>query len=182
MAAMTNKLMLVLIAALPLLAGCSGLADDLGLGRNSPDEFAVVDRPPLAMPPDFTLRPPQPGAARPQESKMSDRAQSVLFGAGGERPTSEASGSEGALLELAGADRAVPDIRRTVDRESAERVTASKRLIDDLLWWKENRAPTTTVNAPDEAQRLRDAKAKGANPAKGATPVIERGRPGWLGL
>ena len=182
MDAMTKFRLIMLVALMPLMAGCGGLADDLGLGRNSPDEFAVVDRPPLAMPPDFTLRPPQPGASRPQESKMSDRAATVLFGAGNDQPVTTASGSEGALLELAGANRAQSDIRKTVDRESAERVTASKRLIDDLLWWRENRAPTATVNAPEEAKRLRDAKVKGDNAAKGATPVIERGRPGWLGL
>ena len=49
------------------LGGCSNamsqLSDEFGLGRsNGPDEFAVATRAPLSMPPDFSLRPPQPGA------------------------------------------------------------------------------------------------------------------------
>lgn len=165
-----------------LLTGCSSLADDLGIGRNSPDEFAVVDRPPLSLPPDFTLKPPQPGAPRPQEIKATQRAEQIILGENTIKADSSASESEQALLQLAGADKSMPNIRNTIDRESAERVTASKRLIDDLLWWKENRAPDTTLIAAEEAKRIRDAKAKGQNISKGATPVIERDRRGWLGL
>lgn len=46
-----------------LIAGCSGadVKETLGLGRAGPDEFRVVSRPPLSVPPEFTLRPPLPG-------------------------------------------------------------------------------------------------------------------------
>jgi hypothetical protein len=74
----------VQIAALGLtvlLAGCGGMTEALGLGRNPPDEFAVVERPPLVLPPDFHLRPPLPGAPRPQEVSMALRASTPLFGA-----------------------------------------------------------------------------------------------------
>ncbi len=46
-------------------AGCSGAKEALGLVQDPPDEFRVVSRAPLAIPPDFTLRPPRPGEARP---------------------------------------------------------------------------------------------------------------------
>ena len=50
-------------AALAGLAGCSGgTRQALGLVRSSPDEFAVVAKAPLVLPPDFGLRPPIPGA------------------------------------------------------------------------------------------------------------------------
>ncbi|MBK5955442.1 hypothetical protein CCR92_15760, partial [Rhodospirillum rubrum] len=45
------------------LSGCSNAKKSLGLDRQPPDEFKVVTRAPLAMPPDFNLRPPQPGIA-----------------------------------------------------------------------------------------------------------------------
>ena len=50
-----------------LLPGCSDLRAALGMDRAGPDEFAVESRAPLLIPPDFDLRPPQPGAPRPQE-------------------------------------------------------------------------------------------------------------------
>ena len=76
-----SKVICLVLSALMLLslAACGGVADTLGLGRNPPDEFAVVDRPPLSLPPDFELRPPRPGAPRPQEIATSRRASETLF-------------------------------------------------------------------------------------------------------
>jgi hypothetical protein len=66
------------------LGGCSGIRDSLGIGKHPPDEFQVVSRAPLSMPPDFNLRPPQPGVPRPQEGTPRDQAQSALFNASGQ--------------------------------------------------------------------------------------------------
>jgi hypothetical protein len=83
---------------------------------------------------------------------------------------------------VAGASAADPQIRATIDRESAQRVVASRRLVDDLLWWRDATSPATTVDAPAERERLREAREKGEPPNKSATPVIERRKRGWLGL
>lgn len=61
------------------LGACSGVQKQLGLERTSPDEFAVVSQAPLSLPPDINLRPPQPGAPRPQEGTMTDAAEATLF-------------------------------------------------------------------------------------------------------
>ena len=45
-----------------LLAGCEGIRDQLGFNKKAPDEFTVVKKAPLVLPPDFSLRPPAPGA------------------------------------------------------------------------------------------------------------------------
>ena len=63
----------ILIAALvslPLLVGgCSNIRETLGLSKQSPDEFKVVSRAPLSMPPDYNLKPPTPGAPRPHVAR-----------------------------------------------------------------------------------------------------------------
>lgn len=77
-----------------LLAGCqSG-----GLGnRNRPDEFAVARQAPLVIPPDFALRPPQPGAPRPQDAGgPSQQALEALFGGSAPRSASEAAAVQAA--------------------------------------------------------------------------------------
>jgi hypothetical protein len=72
------KIWFMVLLVLPIGA-CSGtLADQLGMGKRAPDEFAVVARQPLIIPPDFDLRPPQPGAERPVGVRPSDRAYSSL--------------------------------------------------------------------------------------------------------
>ena len=50
------------------LAACSLQAarQTLGIEKQSPDEYLVVERAPLSLPPNFDLRPPTPGAAQAQ--------------------------------------------------------------------------------------------------------------------
>src|SRR5688572_33350449 len=77
----TPILIAALAVALPLATGgCSGVKETLGLTKQSPDEFKVVSRAPLSMPPDYNLRPPTPGSARPQEGTPRDQAQQAVLG------------------------------------------------------------------------------------------------------
>src|SRR5580692_2744055 len=94
-----------LLAAPLLLAACSGNVERaFGLQRDAPDEFTVTTRAPLSMPPDFTLRPPDPGAARPQEQSTTQTAQVTIAGADALNAPSGPSDSPGqdALLAAAG--------------------------------------------------------------------------------
>ena len=63
------------------LAGCGNsdtLSRTFGLTRDAPDEFTVTTRAPLSMPPDFSLRPPRPGAPRPMEQSPRTQAEEAL--------------------------------------------------------------------------------------------------------
>lgn len=165
------------------LTACGGVRESLGLGRSPPDEFAVVDRPPLAMPPDFGLRPPVPGAPRPQEVDVSQHASAALFGSDLAAPQNASmSPAEKALLAQTGADKALPDIRSVINTESSQMVDVSPHLMEQLLWWKNDAKPGMVVDAAAEARRIKEAKDKGEALNKTATPVIERDKPGWLGL
>ena len=55
-------LSILCLAGASLLTGCTDLKKSMGLEPTLPDEFAVESRAPLTIPPDFDLRPPQPGA------------------------------------------------------------------------------------------------------------------------
>src|SRR5207253_3680141 len=84
-------LAVALASSMPLLAGCSGFRQALGMDRVGPDEFAVESRAPLTIPPDYDLRPPQPGAARPQEVTAAERARKVIDAAGPGEPGKQAT-------------------------------------------------------------------------------------------
>ena len=63
------------------LGGCSGtVQENLGLGKRSPDEFQVVRRAPLILPPDYSLRPPEPGAPGPAAQDTAAQAEQILTG------------------------------------------------------------------------------------------------------
>lgn len=173
---------LIALGLVLALAACGSVRENLGLGRAAPDEFAVVDRPPLSMPPDYGLRPPEPGAPRPQEAHMSEQASNVLFGPNGTMTATDMSEAEKALLVESRADKADPNIKQIVEREAAQKVSGTRHLVDELLWWKKKENPATTVDAPAEAARIKEAQEQGEPLNKGGTPVIERQKSGWLGL
>ncbi len=75
----------LVIASLLPLGGCAQgtVQDALGMGKRAPDEFAVVKRAPLILPPEYDLRPPDPGAPRPNVGRTSDQARVALTGTEG---------------------------------------------------------------------------------------------------
>lgn len=101
-----RKMVLLAAGAAIVLSGC---ARKVGFDRTRPDEFAVARQPPLAIPPDFALVPPQPGAARVQSNTGQDQTLQALFGANTQRSPTEA-----ATLDEAGAGSADPGIRSGV--------------------------------------------------------------------
>jgi len=162
------------MAALLVLAGCTGddLTRSFGLQRDAPDEFTVTTRAPLSMPPDFSLRPPQPGASRPQEQSIAQSAQVTVAGSAAfDTPASPGSTpGQDALLAAAGSPPPA-DIRARVDAEAVQ-AASSHALSDELLFWKSPTPPGTAVDAQQEAQRLQQNAALGNAPDSGETPVI----------
>jgi hypothetical protein len=188
----TKRAMLAAAAAVCLVAlgGCEGTKNVLGLKKQAPDEFAVVTRAPLELPPDFGLRPPKPGAERPQETSPRERAREILLGkpggseAGSLEAEAVASGryskGEAALLSRAGALDASPDIRQKVNQEDAALAAAGTGFMDKVLFWQDKEPRGQLVDAEKESRRLREASALGDAPNKTDVPVIERRQRGWL--
>ena len=85
------RLGVVSLAGVVLLAGCSDFKKSIGLEPGMPDEFAVESRAPLTIPPEFDLRPPTPGAPRPQEKSADQQAKDVMAEAGPGEPGNKAS-------------------------------------------------------------------------------------------
>jgi len=157
--------MRALLAALALglaLSGCGRVREAVGLTKQPPDEFNVVTRAPLAMPPSLdVLPPPQPGAARPQELQPAEQAQAALFGT--VLPVEEAaSGGEQALLADAQAGVAEPDIRETVDAEHMALLEDSQGWVEYLQFWRDFPDPSAVVIDPaKERARLQGNAALG---------------------
>jgi hypothetical protein len=167
------------------LGGCGDTRKALGYEKATPDEFRIVTRAPLSLPPDYSLRPPQPGATRPQEAFGAQAGRQAVLGASQARGagagiTDGLSPAESALLTRAGVDRADPTIRETVDRESSLLADADRNLLDKIIFWREPDPPGTVVDATKEAQRIRESQALGKGVSDGETPTIRRRRRGAL--
>jgi hypothetical protein len=166
----------MLLVAAPLLAACSGddLSRSFGLTRDAPDEFMVTTRAPLSMPPDFSLRPPQPGAARPQELTVTQSAEAAVTGSAGVGQPQGPADSPGqdALLAAAGAPPPA-DIRDRVAEDLAAS-SSDHSLTDTLLFWQNHPPPGVVVDPAREADRLHENAALGKPADDGDTVVIQR--------
>lgn len=121
-----------LIAAVGL-AGCQSTRDALGMSKVTPDEFRVVTKAPLVVPPDYSLRPPAPGEPRPQELQPESAARNALLG---QRDAEARSDGEKLLVAKAGADKADPLIRYVVDDEFGDVSHKEKSFADRVMFWR----------------------------------------------
>ncbi|TNE32194.1 MAG: DUF3035 domain-containing protein [Alphaproteobacteria bacterium] len=165
------------LSLLPFIAGCSQVKQQLGIGRNSPDEFAVVKRAPLSLPPEYNLLPPDPN--KPHAEVISDRrpeqAKEAVFGLD-EAHNKQNLPPETALLEKAGAYYANPDIRNILDREAGYITfyNEEKNLTERILFWKKDKEEPVLVDAKAEAERLKKNEEEGLPPHEGEVPTIHK--------
>jgi hypothetical protein len=125
------------------LAGCSGASKALGMSKVTPDEFRVVTKAPLVVPPDYGLRPPAPGEPRPQELQPESAARTAVLG---ERESQVRSDGEKMLVSQAGADKADPLIRYVVDDEFGDLAHKDQTFANRVMFW------SSTTKAPDVGQ------------------------------
>lgn len=137
---MTKTALLISVGvAASLLSGCTALG-----GASSPDEFRVVKKAPLVVPPDFSLRPPDAGAGTPFEVDETRANATTVFG---DAIGQDASVSERALVAAAGANAVNPIIREQVDWEEAAVIRKSQRVSDRVMNWDPSQADETADSA-----------------------------------
>ena len=154
----------MLLIGLAGLGGCASAGRALGVGKVTPDEFRVVTKAPLVLPPDYSLRPPAPGEPRPQELQPESAARTALLG---QRASEIRSDGEKLLVNKAGAEKADPLIRYVVDDEFGALAHKDKSFADWVLFWRKGQAPvqagvdtgansTAPIDPAVEAQRIKN--------------------------
>lgn len=153
------------------LAGCQSTQKALGMSKVTPDEFRVVTKAPLVVPPDYALRPPAPGEPRPQELQPESAARNALLA---QREAEMRSDGEKLLVAKAGAERADPLIRYVVDDEFGDVAHKEKSFADKVMFWKKGDA-AVPAPAPGEAVDANiDPNAEAERLAKltGGKPIV----------
>jgi hypothetical protein len=185
------------LAALALsLIGCESIREAAGINKEPPDEFAVVTKSPLVVPPEFSLRPPKPGASPTNQTSPTGAAQSALFG---DDPVAAAaalpgsfSAEERVLLANSGGANADHAIRKQIASDAKSMEATDDSFTDELLFRSPQPDKGKPVNADAEAQRVQNAKANGqsvSDPNSSKTPsqtkpndsaTIQKDSGGWF--
>ena len=133
-------LAVLLIGAGATVSGCGTASRALGMKSVTPDEFRVVAKAPLVVPPDYSLRPPAPGEPRPQELQPESAARVALFGQSAAAGLSE---GERLLIQKAGAEKADPLVRYVVDDEFGDLAHKDKSFADTVMFWRKDKPSGT---------------------------------------
>ena len=182
---MIRKLPLLLsftCIALISLSACEQAREELGLNRQSPDEFSVLKRAPLTLPPSYDLRPPRSEALNATSVTQTGQSQArrVLLGQNNtdnSGATSSPSTGTQILLDQAGANQTQADIRGKLNSESAVLSTTDRTVAERLLFWSGDDASTSNSDAEQldpnlEAQRLNQEGIKAPTPGLSTSEAL----------
>jgi hypothetical protein len=179
----TRVMCVLALTAAAGLGGCQSASKAMGIAKVTPDEFRVVTKAPLVIPPEYALRPPAPGEPRPQELQPESAARAALAG---QAAAAQRSDGERLLVARSGADKADPLIRYVVDDEFGDIAHKDKSFADRIMFWRKDApaAPVATGTGADAVVTV-DAAAEEARLKEltgGKTVIISREKGSWVKL
>ena len=123
-----KKIISIVIVSNLILVSCNTVRESAGVNRKDIDEYAVIENPPLVIPPDFNLMPPDQIEAKNIDDTEKELAKEILFGL--EDEEIQSTGNNSLITEIikeTEANTVSNDIRSTIDQNFA----GIKSSIDD---------------------------------------------------
>ena len=140
------------------LGGCTQTTKALGITKNAPNEFNILTKAPLVVPPEYNLRPPELGTSSAENNYTQKSAREALIG---DVDAAEPTRGEIVLMSKAGVGNANQEIRLEIDgQNSVER--KSTAFSDRVLFWKDGRMVNPDGSPLDnelEAKRLESVRS-----------------------
>ena len=122
-----KKIILLLLFSIFLLNSCNSVRKSAGVTRKSLDEFQVIENPPLVIPPDFNLMPPEQIEDKKIDNVDSNLAEEILFGLE-EQDTKKTENNSlmKHILNNVDADSVDPAIRNEIDENFANEKSSNQ--------------------------------------------------------
>ena len=170
---MTHR-QLITVSAMALvgfsLSACSSTSKALGLKSTAPNEFNIITKAPLIVPPEYNLRPPRPGESSTEDNYSQKAARDALIG---DIDDAEPSQGEIIFMSKAGVARADQEIRIAIDgQNSVERKTEA--FSDRVLAWQDGKAYAKAGVPLDPEQEARRLKAINAATGGGQVEISRK--------
>lgn len=162
------------------LTACETMRNVVGGDKAPPDEFAVVSKAPLIIPPDYHLKPPKPGAPPLNQVSPTESAQAALYNDDPKAVASAITGSysegEKMLLAQSGAAAATNAIRQQITADNRGLESADESFTDRLLFSSGNPGDAP-LDADNEKARIDASKNA---PAPPQSQDQKKDSSGWL--
>lgn len=164
----------LLTASSAMMVGCTSTSRALGITKDAPNEFNILTKAPLVVPPEYNLRPPRVGESSAENNYSQRAAREALVG---DVDAAEPSQGEIVLMSKANVGRANQEIRVEIDgQNSVERKTEG--LASRILFWRDGKIVDENgviipLDPEVEAERMRSINA-----ATGGGQVEITKRPG----
>jgi hypothetical protein len=144
-------------ASVVALGGCESVRKAVGAEKVTPDEFRVVTKAPLVVPPEYNLRPPRPGEPRKEDLIPADAKNYGDYGG------SSASAAEQLLVGKLAQNGSDPTVRLQIDADAGV-VQKRRGFANRILFWHEGDTadennPTQTAAAGEIERRARLGQA-----------------------
>ena len=115
-----KKIISLIIISNLFLVSCNTVRDSAGVNRKVLDEYKVIENPPLVIPPNFNLLPPEQMESKNIDDTDSELAKEILFGL--EDNNNQTNSNNSLINEIireTGADKVDEDIRSIINQEFA---------------------------------------------------------------
>ena len=144
---------------------CSSVRESAGVNRKSIDEYVVLENPPLIIPPDFNLLPPDQLQAKKIEDIENELAEEILFGLDNNEATIQKKVSTmNNILQNTNALDSPNSIREEVNKHFANEINTKG------IFQTEFNSEVEVLDALKESERIRNQNFDGKSIADGDVP------------
>ena len=140
------------------MTSCNTFRESAGVNRKVIDEYTVIENPPLIIPPDFNLLPPEQIQSKNIEETDTNLAKEILFGL--DENISEKKSDNSLISEIikeTEADKIDPNIRDTIDKDFAGQKSSKN---DEIIFENQKDLNEEIDNIEKKDKNLKDKKEK----------------------
>jgi hypothetical protein len=160
------KFIYLIVVVILFLTACSAVRESAGVNRKAIDEFVVIENPPLIIPPDFNILPPDQLEEKNIEDLEKDLAQEILFGSDQDQPKkTNPTSTMSKILDYANATDTSSSIREELDKQFSQEIKTKS------IFQFEFENEIEILDAIKESERIRASNFEGQSLGKGEVPI-----------
>ena len=153
-----KKIIILIFITELFLVSCSTVRDSAGVNRKVIDEYSVIENPPLVIPPDFNLLPPEQISSKDILDTDNELAKEILFGLEDTETLTESNTSLiNEIINETEADEVDDSIRDSINEEFAGEKSSTD---DETIFNNEDELNKAIIDTEDKNSNNKNQNGK----------------------